>query len=417
MCIGMLRPSMRLFDDFDRTDATPARSQEGSFAFLNRIATPWWLEVRALLEEWFALYRGDASPEKEADLRARFRSPDARQHFGAWWELYMFVLLRSLNPDKCVRVEPERSGESTRPDFCVAADSGAPAELWVEAVTTFSGIVESGRHSGREAYVLDTINELQSPDFRLMITFQTVGETHPKKRAIIRPLRIWLNSLDRDDLLAAMQRGERRPRTILTPPGWEIVLEPMLKGTPGLHPNDRLIGIGPMSVGFVNDVPQARKAIAGKARRYARLEAPFVVAVMPTSPTFGVEDAMNVLYGSEAIQFNPEHLEDRGRLVRHRDGIWSKGEDRVSAVMFAPGVFPWTVAKAWPQLWLNPYAAQPIGSELGPLPRVDVTEEGHLESLSPDESPAQLFGLNFEWPGSGDPFDVDPASTVAPQES
>src|SRR5947209_2307528 len=99
---------MKLFNDFTRVDAAAARNQEGSFAFLNRVATPWWSEVRQLLERCFQEYCRDASSEKAADLRARFRSPDGRQHLGAWWELYVYWLLRALNPDKSVKVEPER---------------------------------------------------------------------------------------------------------------------------------------------------------------------------------------------------------------------------------------------------------------------------------------------------------------------
>src|SRR6266542_284643 len=79
-----------LFDKFERTDPTPARHQEGNFAFLNRIATPWWSEIRDRLEVWFQAYSGDAGAEKAADLRGRFRSSDERQHLGAWWELYVY---------------------------------------------------------------------------------------------------------------------------------------------------------------------------------------------------------------------------------------------------------------------------------------------------------------------------------------
>lgn len=212
-----------LFDDFLRTDPTPARHQEASFAFLNRIATPWWSEVRDRLELWFGAYCRDASREKAADLRARSRESDSRQHLGAWWELYLYWLLRSVYPEKQIEVEPEREG-ARRPDFCVAPHEGARcADLWVEAVTTSSGIVEEGRHGAREAYVQDTINELQSADFRLWITFRAVGETLPRKREITEPLRVWLASLDRDDVVSSWQQGVRRG-VVLKPRGWEIVL-------------------------------------------------------------------------------------------------------------------------------------------------------------------------------------------------
>jgi hypothetical protein len=108
--------------------------------------------------------------------------------------------------------------------------------LWVEAVTTFSEIVNEGRHGAREAYVQDTINEVQSADYRLWITFETVGERLPRKQDIIEPLEAWLGSLDRNKVVSAWQGRRVRPRTVLEPQGWEIVLEAIPKATPGVHP-------------------------------------------------------------------------------------------------------------------------------------------------------------------------------------
>jgi hypothetical protein len=395
-----------LFDDFTRTDPMAARHQEGSFAFLNRVATPWWSQVRACLERWFASYCADASPVKVADLRARFRSSDGRQHLGAWWELYIYWLLRSLHPDKWLGVERERVGHLTRPDFCVAAHAEAPADLWVEAVTTFSGIVESGRHAAREAYVLDTINELQSPDFRLWITFHAVGETHPRKREITEPLQAWLQNLDRDDVISACQRGQARPRHTIHARGWEIAFEAIPKGTPGVDPKDRLIGIGPASSGFVNDRAQARKAILDKAGHYEGLEGPFVVAVMPSSPFFDFEDAAGALYGSEAVEFDPERPDVDGRLVRLPDGAWSASGSGISGVLFGPGLVPWTVATTWPRLWVNPTATHSLEGAFAALPRMEVTADGFLQAIEASGPPAQLLGLDPSWPGGSDPFDI-----------
>jgi hypothetical protein len=193
----------------------------------------------------------------------------------------------------------------------------------------------------------------------------------------------------------------------LRPDGWEIVLEAIPKGTPGTHPHDRLIGVGPVSAGFVDDVPQARKAILGKTGRYRGLEAPLVLAVMPISPTFSAQDAVEVLYGSEAIELDPEHLDEPGRLVRRPDGVWSDRDDRVSAVVFGSSIFPWMVGRVWPHVWMNPGGPSSPMSELPPLPRVEISEDGQLESVDPDEPPASLFGLPEDWPGSSDPFDVE----------
>jgi hypothetical protein len=307
---------------------------------LNRVASPFWAKVRGELEEWFADYVAHASADKIADLRARFRSPDRRQHLPAWWELYVFRMLRLLFPQKVVVVEQEVAAQGTRPDFSLGEEDAVP-DLFVEAVTPFSGIVEEGRHSAREAVLLDAINELDNPDFRVWITFRAVGPEQIKKRDVLQPLQAWLANLDRETVLESMQQGGPLPELNLQIRGWDIELKAVAKGRPGLDPDDRLVGIGHMSVGFVNDVQQIREAIDRKKDHYGDLEKAFVLAVMPMSPTFADEDAIDVLYGSDAVRVDPENPEV-AEPVRLPDGAW-RGAGRVSAVLFGPGIAhgPW----------------------------------------------------------------------------
>lgn len=48
---------MKLFDDIQRADTSPARLSESSYQFLNPVAGAPWDKVRALLEAWFADHR------------------------------------------------------------------------------------------------------------------------------------------------------------------------------------------------------------------------------------------------------------------------------------------------------------------------------------------------------------------------
>jgi hypothetical protein len=58
-----------IFDLIPRTDASPATPGETSFAFLNRVNSPYWQRVREFVETAFSAY----SAENAADVRARFR--------------------------------------------------------------------------------------------------------------------------------------------------------------------------------------------------------------------------------------------------------------------------------------------------------------------------------------------------------
>lgn len=102
---------MTLFDDFERHDPSPARRGEDSFAFLNRADTPFWAEVRRLLEEWFSHYPADHA----AELSKSFRSRLPGSHWGAWWELYLHELFSRLGYE--LSIHPSLPDSDKRPDF------------------------------------------------------------------------------------------------------------------------------------------------------------------------------------------------------------------------------------------------------------------------------------------------------------
>src|SRR5207253_4733053 len=110
-----------LFDNIKRDYTGPALYDEPAFAFLNRSSQVRIQLVRQLLEGWF-----DDFPDRgKPDLRSRLRSKRDREHWGAFFELYCYCLLRrqgfmiSLHPE----ADPTKT---TRPDFLVEKN-GMPA--------------------------------------------------------------------------------------------------------------------------------------------------------------------------------------------------------------------------------------------------------------------------------------------------
>lgn len=150
---------LRLFDDRERSDPRPASGSTGSFDFLDRVATPYWAAVRSLLEDWFAEFSRHAMPNETRDVRSRFRSRNGQQHQAAFWELYVFALLRHLFPSSIVAVEKHPRAAAKRPDFAVIA--GLRPQLYVEAVSPQNDPV-FGPSSALEVSVLDTITSIES---------------------------------------------------------------------------------------------------------------------------------------------------------------------------------------------------------------------------------------------------------------
>ena len=218
-----------------RTDRSPARYSEDSFAFLNRAAGAFWQRVRDELENWFAAYPS----EHQADLRARFRSRLPSQHWAAWWELYLHRVFTALGFE--VEVHPELPGVDARPDFRLTR--GAEA-AYVEAVTSFSGIVDEGRHGAREAWILDAINEANSDNFFVGVNFDAVGKQHPRVAEVTGPIEEWLGQLDPDDVAATYEVTRELPTHGVAIRDWGLTVtaipkNPKARGKPG-----RLLGGG-----------------------------------------------------------------------------------------------------------------------------------------------------------------------------
>jgi hypothetical protein len=118
-----------LFDDTERSNSRQARFSEDSFSFLNRAGGPYWERIRSELNAWY-----DAFPDETRDLWRRFRSHDRRQHYGAWWELYLHRLMTALGFEATPNAQ--LPGARSRPDFLAVRGEQS---FYVEAVTGFLG--------------------------------------------------------------------------------------------------------------------------------------------------------------------------------------------------------------------------------------------------------------------------------------
>lgn len=380
---------LSLFDNFERTDASPAGHGEDSFHFLNRAASAYWGAIRDELERWFQAYPSSHA----ADLRNRFRSRRPDQHWAAWWELYLFRVFTALSFS--VEVHPDVAAGPAHPDFRVDAEQS----FYVEATTVFSGIVEEGRHGERESWILDSLDEGKSDNFFVGVRFDTVGKERPSTREVVAPVERWLEGLDPDVVAASMKAGQRPPIHSFAFRDWQIRLEafpirPEVRG----DPDHRLVGMGPMSGGFVNDREMLGKSLDRKKRRHSKVDAPLLVAVLCMSAFLDDLDVEQVLFGSEAM------IIDSGELVRKPDGFWrsTRGVSArdVSAVLVGTGIHPPFIATRWPRLWLNPWATRPLEVDL-PFPIAAVEAEG-LSFTDETRDPHDVLALRSDWPGDPD---------------
>jgi hypothetical protein len=199
--------SAALFNKLDRPDVGPRLYTEDTYTFLNRATGPFWERIRTELDLWYEGY-----PDDTGDLRRRFQSRDHRQHYGAWWELYLHHLLTSLG----FRVTPHPyvPGSSGRPDFVAARRRQA---FYVEAVTEFSGIAPNPPRSPLEPAILDVINQVDASDFFVSVRISQTGTSMPRRTQITGPIKAWLSKLDAHRLRSSQVN---RPETTLRIADW-----------------------------------------------------------------------------------------------------------------------------------------------------------------------------------------------------
>jgi hypothetical protein len=342
-------------------------------------------------------------PERAQGRAARpLRSKVARQHVGAFWELYLHRLFSRM--DYAVGVHPDVPGSTGRPDFALVRDD---ERLYVEAAVVFSGIVDAGRDDVREGWIMEAVNKASHPHFYVLIRqFVQLGTRKPKDRAIHGPLTAWLDTLDRDQVMREYNATGRLPECLVEVDDWAVLFEavpvkPEARGNTG-----RLLGGGPGTAGSVDDVEQLRDTLKHKRGKYRTPDVPLVVAVNCASSFMEANDISGALYGTMAVQYQ-QGVPGSSKWVRQRNGTWM-GESgprgtRMSAVLTTVQLHPSTMAKNQLALWLNPWADVPLGVDW-PFSVGVGTDKGPVDFEERLVDMAALLGLPEAWPGPEDPF-------------
>jgi hypothetical protein len=387
-----------LFDGFRRTDPAPRYEMEDSFTFLNRVSTPYWEQIRKLLEGWFNHYPEDG----RTALRAAFRSSLKGHHIGAWWELYLHELFLRLGYQ--VSLHPTLPGTERKPDFELRRGD---SKLLVEATVSFSGFASSGRRNAPPPWLLSAIETVNSPGFYLhFVRLHESGNDQLKVSHVRDPLESWLNQLDPDQVAATHEEGEGFPSTTITRRGWSMTFEaiPVSKESRG-RPNHRVLAVHPGRGGAVDDIGQLRGKLKDKATRYGNPTTPFVIAVLASSAFIERLDVEQALFGSEVVVLEPDSPNE-AQLARNRDGFWTRRDGpqhrRVSAVLLGINLFPWLVTQNAPELWTNPWARRPLNGHW-PFSLATTSDTGVTTYRNSDIDLPALFDLDEDWP-IGEPF-------------
>lgn len=381
------RHPQALFDKISRTDASPGRYTESTFEYLNRSARPEADRIRDLLDGWFAGY----PDEHKRELKNRFQRPEYSEHLGAWWELYVFRLYRALGYS--VDVHPKIPGSTHRPDFLVYDSEGS---FYVECTAVSPADHTGAPNLKAQHWIQDCINQVPNPNFHVGLRIEQFGKSQPRQTDITRPLSEWLATLD------PYLPADALPPLEIQPKDWKITITaypipPEKRGDTG-----RLLGILPPSGAFfINDVEVVHKALRDKGARYGgQPDRPLVVALISSSGFTEEEDITDAVFGRKAVQYSGNQP-NSAKLMRQWNGYWRPGPPRrgarVSAVLFGQRLNHWTVAAAFPKLWLNPWASRHL-TATEPFSTFTLSQEAGPIQETEGAGAASMFGLPSNWP-------------------
>jgi hypothetical protein len=391
-----------LFDEFERSDPSPASHVEDHFTFLNRVATPYWERVRNLLSEWVERLPA----EERSDSIARMRSTDHRQFLGAFWEVYLWITFELLGLD--VTMHPALCGTERRPDFRIETPDGP---VYVEATVASTSDSELARDR-RRGQIYDTINSgLACPDFWLSLDLKSEGTEAPSITRHLSRIQGWLDEIDPDRVTELLEARafDSLPTYTVDERGWTLIITALAKGKESRGDSTgRPIAFYPFEGGSFDGRAPVLAALREKAGRYGDLKAPYLIAVMIETFLTGDQDVFPALFGHLQLHVPIDHPEAAFPGLAN-DGFWrgpnGTQNTGVSAVATARELYEWRIAEKAPEVWHNPWARCALPPIL-PWRTNTIGEEGAVETGDAQVEPWELFNVPPDWPGPEGPFEV-----------
>ena len=356
----------RLFDDKSRTYVGPARRAETTYSFLDRSSKPEFERVRDMLERWMG--RLPEKQQRRAVATMRRNPPgtqaDEIQFNAAFFELFLHQCLRGTGGE--VVVEPMIDGLT--PDFEVTEELADGSQL-TYVVEAQDIDLERGTKLERdrnELTVLDTLDEISSPDFRLHIRMEGKLEFLPRRAHLKRPFEKLLREAKYEEVLHISQGQqslnlEHLPSASFPHGSWMVTgyLMPVSPERRG-----KTMGfVGGVSIGVdnVDDIGKTKDRLDRKARRYKNVEN-LIIALRCDISNNRLDE---VLFGSQQFPFYVHNDPTEATPLQEPhysqklNGFWFNSDGPINGhvigVVAFYGVHPGTLDRSRAVFYSNPY--------------------------------------------------------------
>ena len=349
---------MVLFENIERTFLGPSSHNENTFDYYNRSARKDISIVRETLNSWFENYPNDEKKELKSSFKKKFDD--------CFYELFLFQLFTKLGFD--IQVHPELPNTSKKPDFLLKKGK---LELYAEAkiVKNKSNQEEALDRKINEFY--DNLSKLDSKGFLLNLdTFTLKTQKQPSTKWLIQRIEKKIAEFDPDLVTEEVTQKGFESIPVIEIENDDLLLRiKLMPVVPSAREKKkRPIGVYPMESVWGGGEESLKDSISMKARRYGKLDKPFIVCVNSLDfRTSGTHDIENAIWGSVAISWstNPDNRDQR--WIRQKDGVFL-GEDgpnlkNLSGVLVTK-VFPHNIPNANYWLYKHPFSENELDFNL-----------------------------------------------------
>lgn len=381
-----------LFDHGERNDASGRRYDEPSYRHLNRSARSEYADIRSTLQGWFDRY----PPQHQNELRTRFRSDNDGENASAFFELFVYEFLKTL--DLAAEVHPLIIGLATTPAFCVTESAN---HFYLEARIVNDSLKDDPGDEKRRQRVLRVIDAIPLKDFLLSFEEESLPATDVPDRKIKGAITAWLKSLDWRTERDRMEAGvSLYPVKDFDWNGYKIRLRAIPRTESQRGSSDTgLLGGQFGKGGIVPSNNAVHKAIKDKATKYGNLDAPFLICLnVIDRSVWSDSDLADTLLGDDQIvdvkqadgSFRSEIRRTNGSFGHHANPHYT----RVSGVLAFRNLFHWSLPTATVRLFHNPWATRPYSGVLNSLPTAK--EVDGIYTFSDGRSVLEIFRLESD---------------------
>lgn len=334
--------------------------------------------VRILVEQWFESFPDDGKFE----LSRRFRSTNDEQHLSAFFELYCHAILRA-HGFEC-ELHPISADTTKRPDFLVTKQ-GEPCFLF--EATSANESAKSTAAQSRTDDLIDAIDRMQLEGFYISVIVRKEG---PQSLAT-KPIKQQLVDMT-ERMRNGPEKGSGSTRFEYVRDGWRIDFT-LTETEQSLS---RPVGMSMSPATWSSCDMSIASSLRKKGGRYGELTLPYVIAVNCADPSGDDEDVIDALFGKQRYGISPNSSTDElVPIGRDGNGIWvgvtGPRYTRVSAVLTAFNLVPWTIGSVTPTLWVNPFARRPFDHELWRLRKLVPNHvQSQLEEVVGEVAPTIL---------------------------